>query len=179
MRLHLLLAAALFAAAVAAAQTVPKIVQIPEVPYLATSDEVAAAMLRLAGVTASDTVYDLGCGDGRIVILAAKQYNARGVGIDIDPERILQSRENADRAGVEPHVRFEINDLFAADIHDATVVMLYLLPSVNARLRPKLLKELKPGARIVSHSFEMGDWKPDKEENVDGQPIYLWIVPAK
>lgn len=176
MRLHLLLPATLLAAS---AQTVPKMVQIPEVPYLATSDEVADAMLRLAGVTSSDTVYDLGCGDGRIVILAAKQYNARGVGIDIEPERIRQSRENADRAGVEPRVHFEINDLFAADIHDATVVMLYLLPSVNERLRPKLLKELKPGARIVSHSFPMGDWKPDKEQEVDGQPIYLWIVPPK
>jgi len=177
MRRYCLLAGALFT--FAAAQTVPKMVQIPEVPYLATSDEVAAAMLRLAAVTANDTVYDLGCGDGRIVIMAAKQYNARGVGIDIDPERIRQSRENADRAGVEPRVHFEINDLFGADIHDATVVMLYLLPSVNARLRPKLVRELKPGARIVSHSFEMGDWKPDKEEKVDGQPIYLWIVPAK
>jgi cyclopropane fatty-acyl-phospholipid synthase-like methyltransferase len=160
----------------APAQTPPKL--IPEVPYVPSSTAVVEAMLRLAGVTSSDNVYDLGCGDGRIVILAAKRYKAHGVGIDINPQRIQEARANAKAALVGPRVRFEENDLFDADIHDATVVTLYLLPHVNMRLRPKLLKELKPGTRIVSHSFDMEDWKPDKEEEVDGHTIYLWTVPA-
>lgn len=179
MRIHYFVAAALIGLTVTPAQTPPKMAVIPEVPFVPSGTEVVEAMLRLAGVTTSDNVYDLGCGDGRIVILAAKQYKAHGVGIDINPQRIREARENADRAMVGPRVRFEINDLFAADIHDATVVTLYLLPSVNLRLRPKLLKELRPGTRIVSHSFDMGDWKPEKEEEVDGAPIYLWTVPAK
>ena len=153
--------------------------QIPEAPYLATSDDVAAAMLRLAGVTAHDVVYDLGCGDGRIVILAARQYGARGAGIDIDSDRIQQARARAAQAGVTPLVRFELNDLFKADIHEATVVTLYLLPQMNLRLRPKLWQELKPGTRIVSHNFDMGDWMPDKEDEVDGQKILLWTVPPR
>ncbi len=169
---------ALLGLMLAPAQTVPRMVLIPEVPYLASSTEVVDGMLKLAAVNRSDTVYDLGCGDGRIVITAAKEFNARGVGIDIDSERIRQAREKAEQAGVEPRVRFEVNDLFAADIHEATVIMLYLLPSVNVRLRPKLLKELRPGTRIVSHSFDMGEWKPDREVEVDGHPIYLWTVPA-
>ena len=160
----------------APAQAPPRLV--PEVPYVPTSAAIVEAMLRLAGVTSSDNVYDLGCGDGRIVITAAKQYKAHGVGIDINPQRIHEAQANAKAALVGPRVRFEENDLFDADIHDATVVMLYLLPHVNLRLRPKLLKELKPGTRIVSHSFDMGDWKPDKEEEVDGHTIFLWTVPA-
>jgi SAM-dependent methyltransferase len=149
-------------------------------PYVRTPDKVVSAMLKLAGVKASDIVYDLGCGDGRIVIAAAKEYGAHGVGIDIDPERIQEARENARKAGVEALVKFEVNDLFAADIHSATVVTLYLLPDVNLRLRPKLLKDLKPGTRVVSHDFQMGDWKPDKHELVDASSnIYLWRIPAK
>jgi SAM-dependent methyltransferase len=149
-------------------------------PYVRTPDKVVNAMLKLAGVKATDIVYDLGCGDGRIVIAAAQQYGAHGVGIDIDPERVQEAREYAGKAGVEALVKFEVNDLFAADIHNATVIALYLLPDVNLRLRPKLLKELKPGTRIVSHDFDMGDWKPDQHELIDaGSSIYLWRIPAK
>ena len=124
-------------------------------------------MLKLAGVTSDDVVYDLGCGDGRIVITAAKLYGAHGVGIDIDPQRIREANENAKKAGVERLVRFEENDLFKANIREASVVTLFLLTSVNARLRPKLLRELRSGTRVVSNTFEMGDWKPDKEFTVD------------
>jgi SAM-dependent methyltransferase len=148
----------------------------PEVPYVPTPPEVVDAMLKLAGVTSADRLYDLGCGDGRIVIAAAKKYGARGTGIDIDPERIEDATRNAKENGVEDKVRFIQKDLFQAEISDATVVTLYLLSSVNMRLRPKLLKELKPGTRIVSHSFDMGDWKPEKEERVNGRRIMLWIV---
>jgi ubiquinone/menaquinone biosynthesis C-methylase UbiE len=148
-------------------------------PYVATPERVVSAMLKLAVVTPSDIVYDLGCGDGRIVISAAKGYGARGIGIDLNPKRIEEARANARKAGVESLVKFEVNDLFAADIHSATVVALYLLPDVNLRLRPKLLKELKPGARVVSNSFGMGDWKPEKEQIVDGSHIYLWTIPAR
>jgi SAM-dependent methyltransferase len=149
-------------------------------PYVRTPGHVVSAMLKLADIQASDVVYDLGCGDGRIVIAAAKEYGAHGVGIDIDPERIQEARDNARKAGVEALVKFEVNDLFAADIHNATVVALYLLPDVNLRLRPKLLKELKPGTRVVSHDFHMGDWKPDRQALVDaGSRIYLWRIPGK
>jgi trans-aconitate methyltransferase len=148
-------------------------------PYVTTPDRVVAAMVKLAGVRSSDTVYDLGCGDGRIVISAAKEFGARGVGIDNNPARIQEARSNAREANVEALVKFEVNDIFDADIHAATVVMLYLLPDVNLRLRPKLLKDLKPGARVVSHSFHMGDWKPEKDEVVEGSHIYLWTIPAK
>jgi len=158
------------------AQRSPKMVRIPEIPYVATSNEVAAAMLRLAGVTDRDVVYDLGCGDGRIVIMAAQNYDAHGVGIDINPDLIRRARLNADQSGVGTSVRFEVEDLFETDLHDATVVALYLIPAMNARLRPKLLRELKAGSRIVSHNFDMGEWTPDKEEEVDGQKIYLWTI---
>ena len=141
-------------------------------------------MLKLAGVTSEDVVYDLGCGDGRIVIAAAKLYGAHGVGIDIDPQRIREANENARKAGVEGLVRFEENDLFQAKIREASVVTLFLLTSVNARLRPKLLRELRPGTRVVSNTFEMGDWKPDKEFTVDSgdegyfsKKLYLWTIP--
>lgn len=136
-------------------------------------------MLQLAGVKNNDVVYDLGCGDGRIVISAAKKYGAHGVGIDINPDRIEEARTNAHAAGVDGQVVFETQDLFDSDIRDATVVALYLLPDVNMRLRPRLLSQLRPGTRVVTHSFGMGDWKPDKEIVVDGDPIYLWTIPAK
>jgi len=178
MRTRSLLPVFLVTAALAAAQTAqPK--HPPDVPYVPSGDAVVEAMLRLAGVGSGDTVYDLGCGDGRIVIAAARSYKAHGVGIDISPERIQEARANAKRDAVEELVRFEENDLFDANIREATVVTLYLLPNVNLRLRPKLLQELKPGTRIVSHSFDMGDWKPEKQEQVDGQWIYLWTVPPR
>jgi len=156
-----------------------------DVPYVQTTDEAVAAMLKLADIKSSDVVYDLGCGDGRIVIAAAKKFGTRGVGVDIDPARIREANENAKKAGVEKLVRFEQKDLFQTDIHDANVVMLFLLNSVNLKLRPKLLRELKPGTRIVSNTFDMGDWKPDKEAAVEGtdngtflsQYLYLWRVP--
>jgi SAM-dependent methyltransferase len=172
----ILLATAPVALFMTLAQTPPKIVRIPEVPYLATSNEVASAMLRLAGVTERDIVYDLGCGDGRIVIMAAQDHQAHGVGIDINSDLIQRARINADKSGVGGNVRFEVADLFETDLHNATVVALYLIPAMNLRLRPKLLKELKPGSRIVSHNFDMGDWIPDQEEEVDGQKIYLWTI---
>jgi len=152
--------------------------QIPiNTPYVASQPRIVDAMLELANVTGSDTVYDLGCGDGRIVIAAAQEYGARGVGIDINPARIEEARANARDAGVDDRISFETNDLFDADIHSATVVALYLLPDVNLRLRPRLLRELKPGTRVVSHGFDMGDWKPDKELVVEGEHVYLWTIP--
>jgi SAM-dependent methyltransferase len=154
----------------------------PDVPYVPTPEDVVEAMLKLANVTKNDVVYDLGCGDGRIVITAAQKYGARGVGVDINPERIQDSNANAQKAGVTDRVKFVQQDLFETDFREATVVMLYLLPDVNLRLRPKLLSELKPGTRIVSHSFNMGDWEPEKEVKVQDsgreRTIYFWTVPA-
>jgi SAM-dependent methyltransferase len=158
----------------------------PDVPYVPTTVEAVQAMLRLAGVKNTDTVYDLGCGDGRIVVAAAKDFGAHAVGIDIDPVRIKEANENARKAGVDKLVRFEENDLFNADFRQASVVTLFLLPEVNLQLRPRLLKELKPGTRVVSNTFDMGDWKPDKEYTVGGEgddiglskKLYLWVVPA-
>lgn len=155
-----------------------KPMRAPDVRYEPTEPDIVSAMLKLANVRKNDVVYDLGCGDGRIVITAAQRIGARGIGIDIDPERIKEARENARKAGVERLVRFSNEDLFESKIKDATVVMLYLWPWVNLKLRPKLLKELKPGTRIVSHSHDMGDWKPEKEIEVQGDRIYLWTVPA-
>lgn len=151
----------------------------PDVPYVPTKPEVVDAMLRLANVTKSDVVYDLGCGDGRIVIAAAKDYGASGVGIDIDSERIKEANENARKAGVTDKVKFIEGDLFEQDFSRATVVTLYLLPTINLKLRPQLLEQLKPGTRIVSHSFDMGDWKPEKTINVAGSVIHFWTVPEK
>ena len=161
----------------ALAQRAPK--RQPDVWWEPTTDPVVTAMLKLGGVTKRDVVYDLGCGDGRIVIAAAKEFGARGVGIDIDPQRIDESNENARKAGVTDMVKFREEDLFESDIREATVVTLFLWPSVNMKLRPKLLKELKPGTRVVSHSHDMGDWKPDKEETVDGARLFLWIIPNR
>jgi cyclopropane fatty-acyl-phospholipid synthase-like methyltransferase len=148
-------------------------------PYVSTAPAVVDEMLNLAKPKANDVLYDLGCGDGRIVIEAAKQYGARGVGIDNNPERIREAQENARREGVTHLVQFRIGDLYDADIENATIVALYLLPDVNLRLRPKLKSELKPGARIVSHTFGMGDWKPNKKQTVDGEKIYLWKIRRK
>jgi SAM-dependent methyltransferase len=151
----------------------------PDVIFVPTPTEVVEAMLKAAKVTKNDVVYDLGCGDGRIVITAAKEYGARGIGIDIDPQRIAEARANAEKAGITDRVKFLEQDLFETDFHEATVVTLYLLPSLNLKLRPKLLKELKPGTRIVSHAFDMGDWKPEQEIDVDGRTVYLWTVPRQ
>jgi SAM-dependent methyltransferase len=148
----------------------------PEVPYVPTPEEVVAEMLRMADVDQDDVLYDLGCGDGRIVITAAKELGCRGVGIDIDPVRIQESRINASNAGVSDRVEFFQMDLFEADISQATVVTLYLLSKVNLRLRPKLFRELKPGTRVISHDFSMGEWTPEKtsviEEKVDYVPFH-------
>ena len=135
-------------------------------------------MLSLARVGPDDVVYDLGCGDGRIVIMAAKKYGARAVGIDIDPRRIAEARENARKAGVEDRVQFRQEDLFKADIGEASVVTLYLLTRVNERLQPKLLRELKPGTRIVSHDFGIGDWPPANTLRVGSSTIHYWVVPG-
>ncbi len=172
----------------------------PEVPYVSTPDEVVAEMLRIANVGKDDVVYDLGCGDGRIVITAAQMYGCRGVGIDINPERIRESRENAIKAGVSDKVKFIQIDLFEAEIREASVVTLYLLSGVNLRLRPKLFRELSPGTRVVSHEFSMGKWEPDATTSVKAEnyrdpylfnywdehiadywrthTVYLWIIPG-
>lgn len=149
----------------------------PDVRYEPSTSIITLAMLKLAKVTSKDLVYDLGCGDGRIVITAVKDFGARGVGIDIDPERIAESKENAAKAGVGKRIDFRNEDLFEADISKATVVMLYLWPWVNLKLRPKLLKELKPGTRVVSHSHNMGDWVPEKTIEIEGDEIHLWTIP--
>ncbi len=182
-----LVVATLFATAAAAQNRQPR--REPDVPFVPTTEEAVAAMLKLADVKKSDIVYDLGCGDGRIVIAAAKIYGAHAVGIDITPVRLAEANENLKKAGPEVAklVRFEENDLFQADIHEATVVTLFLLSSVNLKLRPKLLADLKPGTRVVSNTFDMGDWKPEKEFTV-GNPdeesylshhLFLWIIPAR
>ena len=148
----------------------------PDVVFVPTPNEVIEKMLELAKVTSKDVVYDLGCGDGRIVIAAAKK-GARAVGIDIDPKRISEANANAKTEKVTDKVRFIENDLFEADIGEATVVTLYLLNRLNEKLKPKLLKELKPGTRIVSHAFDMGDWKPEQTAQVGGTSVYLWRIP--
>jgi SAM-dependent methyltransferase len=179
--------AALLSAAILSGQTT-QARREPDVPFVPTTEDAVQAMLKLADVKKADVVYDLGCGDGRIAIAAVKNFGARGVGIDINPVRIKEAKENARKAGVENIVRFEENDLFLADIHEASVVTLFLLPAINLKLRPKLLQDLKPGTRVVSNTFDMGDWKPVKEINVEnpGDPdaylsrkLYLWIVPPR
>ena len=148
----------------------------PDVIFVPTPQDVVDAMLKLANVKAGDVVYDLGCGDGRIVITAAQRFGARGIGIDIDPQRIKEATANAQKAGVADKVKFMQADLFETNISDANVVTLYLLPSLNLKLQPKLMRELKAGSRVVSHSFDMGDWKPDQEQDVTGRHIYLWTI---
>jgi SAM-dependent methyltransferase len=153
-----------------------------DVPYVPTKYPVVDEMLRMADIQKSDIVYDLGCGDGRLVVGAAQKYGAHGVGFDIDPERIQESWENATKAGVKNLVQFFEQDLFQADFHEATAMTIYLLTSVNLRLRPKLLRELRPGTRLVSHNFGMGEWKPDQSSEVMvddiSHDVFLWIIPA-
>ncbi len=151
----------------------------PDVIFVPTGFDVVTQMLKLAEVTSKDIVYDLGCGDGRFVVTAARQFGARGVGIDIDPQRIQEAHELAKRTGADKQVRFIVGDLFETDISEATVVTLYLLTRLNLKLRPKLMKELQPGTRIVSHAFDMGDWKPEKTESAGSSTIYLWRIPPR
>ncbi len=153
-----------------------------DVPYVPTPQPVVEEMLRLAQPKEGETLYDLGCGDGRIIVTAAKKYKVKGIGVDIDPERIKESNENARKEGVADRVKFLEKNLFEMDFGDADVLCMYLLTSVNAKLKPKILADMKPGARVVSHAFDMGDWKPDKTVNVkesDNRTVYFWIVPAR
>jgi ribosomal protein L11 methylase PrmA len=156
---------------------------VKDVPYVPTPPEVVQRMIQLAGVKSGDVLYDLGCGDGRIVIAAVKMTGVRGVCVDIDPERIADSKRNAEAAGVTDRIRFVQGDLFKVPFTDATVMTLYLMPDVNMRLRPRLLNELKPGTRIVSHAFDMGDWTPEERVVVELQPqsyvLYRWTIPEK
>ena len=176
-----LLTAAAAAVVVTAGPAASQSAQPPLAPYMATPQEVVDRMLQMAEVTKSDVVYDLGSGDGRLVITAAKQYGARGVGIDIDPALIAQSRANARKEGVEHLVEFRQQDALTVDVSPASVVTLYLLSGANLKLRPTLQKQLKPGSRIVSHQFGMGDWVPTRTETVIDQRgtsrlLYLWII---
>jgi SAM-dependent methyltransferase len=174
-----LVAGTLFLCSSAFAQVRNKKARRPDAPFVPSILEITEAMLKLANVREGDVVYDLGSGDGRIVIIAAQKFGASGVGVEIDPALIRESRINARKAGVTRRVRFIQQDLFKTDISRATVVTLYLRPEVNLRLRPKLLRELKAGTRVVSNSFDMGDWKPDKVESVAGNAVYLWTIPPK
>lgn len=151
-----------------------------QVPYFPSTDEAVLGMLKLAGTGPNDVVYDLGCGDGRIVIAAAREFGARGVGIEIDPAPLRMAVYNAKKAGVEDRVRFVRGDLFDADIGDATVVTLFLFESLNRQLLPKLLKDLKPGTRIVAHRYGFGDaWPPQKTVQAGASTLYFWTVPAR
>ncbi|GHA79956.1 SAM-dependent methyltransferase [Cognatilysobacter bugurensis] len=151
----------------------------PDVIYVPTPQPVVDAMLEMAEVKKGDVLYDLGSGDGRIPITAAKKYGVRGTGIDINPQRIAEANENAQREGVTELVTFKEADLFKEDFSDANVVTLYLLDSLNEKLRPRLLAELKPGTRIVSHAFRMGDWEPEETRTVANSTIYRWTVPER
>ncbi len=183
----ILLVFALSAGAQTAVQQAPqapaaapqKELRAPDVIFVPTPQDVVEAMLKVAKVGKGDVLYDLGSGDGRIPITAAQKYGiARGVGIDISPERIKEANENLAKAGVGDRVRFLNADLFESDLSDATVITLYLLPTLNVKLLPKLLKELKPGTRIVSHAFDMGSWKPEQALKVEGRSVYFWTIPA-
>jgi SAM-dependent methyltransferase len=178
--LHRLLRAMAFAAllpwsATAPAQGTPKL----DVPYVPTPWEVVDKMLEVARVTGKDTLYDLGCGDGRIVVTAARKHGTRGTGVDINPQRIEEARAGARAAGVENKVRFMVGNLFETDISPATVVTLYLLPEINLRLRPRLWQQLRVGARVVSHDFDMGeDWPPQRTEKIGNKTVYYWTITA-
>ena len=152
-----------------------------DVPYVPTPETVVEKMIELAKITPQDVAYDFGCGDGRLVIAAVKAGAKRGLGVDIDPQRIKEANENAKAAGVTDKVEFQVKDLFTMDFKDATVLTMYLLPSVNMKLRPKILDEMKPGSRGVSHAFDMEDWEPEQVVTVEpgGQTVYMWTVPAK
>ena len=160
----------------ARSQALDEIARPLDVPYVPTSMPVVDAMLDMAKVGKSDVVYDLGCGDGRIVVRAAQRFGCSGVGVDLNPERVKEAKQNAKKSGVTQLTRFEVGDVFEFDFSPATVVTMYLLPSVNLKLRPRLQKELKPGTRIVSHDFHMGDWTPQATREINRSRIYLWTV---
>jgi SAM-dependent methyltransferase len=168
---------------VAAAAQEPREDKPLDAPYAPTPERVVATMLEMAGVTRNDVLYDLGSGDGRIVIAAAVRFGAAGVGIDLNPKRIRDAEVNARDAGATHLVDFVLGDIFDADLSPATVVTLYLLPDVNRRLLPKLLRELRPGTRIVSHNYGLGDWAPARHRTIEVRgtkhEVYLWIVPAR
>ncbi len=151
----------------------------PDVIYVPTPQEVVDTMLGLAKPTKNDLVYDLGCGDGRIVVTAAKKFGARGIGVDIDPQRIAEANANVRAENVGDRVKIVQGDLFEIDFKDATIVTLYLLPSLNLKLRPKLWRELKPGTRVVSHDFDMGDWVPEQKVSVASRTVYFWRITGK
>jgi trans-aconitate methyltransferase len=153
--------------------------EYPDVIFVPTPQEVVDKMLEIAKVGKDDVLYDLGSGDGRIPVTAAKRFGIRAVGIDIDPERIREANANAKKNGVTSLVQFRQENLFTTQFADATVITLYLLPDLNVKLRPRLLAELKPGTRIVSHQFDMGTWKPDRKVELNGRTIYLWTIPAR
>lgn len=157
----------------------PARTQVPDVIYVPTPYEVVDEMLRLANVKKGDVLYDLGSGDGRIPVTAAKKFGIRAVGVDIDPQRIEEAKQNAKKNGVAKLVEFRNEDLFRTRFSEATVVTLYLLPDLNVKLRPRLLAELKPGTRVVSHQFDMGTWKPDRRVELNGRTIYLWTIPPR
>lgn len=150
----------------------------PDVVYIPTPQKLVNAMLEFAKVSRTDVVYDLGCGDGRIVMTAAQRYGARGVGVDIDPQRVREASANVRAAALDGRVQIVQGDLLAVDLKNATVVALYLSMELNQKLRPKLLAELRPGSRVVSHHFDMGDWIPEQTVSVDGEKIFLWRIPA-
>jgi SAM-dependent methyltransferase len=173
----MLVAALLAVAGTASSQQQEQPARKPDVPYVPTPQPVVDKMLEIAKVGKNDVVYDLGCGDGRIVITAAKERGARGVGIDLNPQRIAEAKANAESAGVNGQVKFMVGDLFTADFSEASVVTLYLLPDVNRALRPQLWKQLKIGTRVVSHDFDMGpEWPPEKVERVGSKTIYYWTI---
>jgi len=151
----------------------------PDIGYIPTPQEVVEAMLTLVGVTKDDILYDLGSGDGRVIITAAQQFGTRGVGIDIDPNRIREAKENAQQAGVSDRVVFRQQDLFETDFSEATVVVVYLLPHLNIRIRPELFRQLKPGTRVVSHDFDMGEWHPNRVMQIhkpEESTLYYWVI---
>ncbi len=168
-------------AALPALMTNPVIAQSPglDVPYVPTPQDVVDRMLDMVKPTAKDFVMDLGCGDGRMLVTAAAKFGARGRGVDLNPVRITEATENARRANVSDKVEFIVANLFATSIREADVLTMYLLPSVNLLLRPRILDEMRPGSRIVSHAFHMADWEPDQQDEVRGRNLYHWIVPAK
>jgi 2-polyprenyl-3-methyl-5-hydroxy-6-metoxy-1,4-benzoquinol methylase len=176
---RLAVALLIFAATLAAPAAVAQNWTTIDVVYVPTPYDVVDEMLRMAGVGKGDVLYDLGSGDGRIPIAAAKNYGIRATGIDIDAELVRQAEDNARNAGVSGLVRFRQEDLFKADFREATVVTLYLQPHLNVKLRPKLWAELKPGTRVVSHQFDMGDWPPEKKLERNGRTLYFWTIPPR
>jgi hypothetical protein len=170
-----LMAVALVSIAAAAARSQPAL----DVPYVPTPQEVVDRMLQLGKVRAGEFHMDLGSGDGRIAVTSASKHGARSLGVDLNPVRIEEARANAKKAGVSDRALFELKNLFETDISKADIITMYLLPSVNLQLRPKVLRDMWPGTRIVSHAFDMGDWQPDHRESVIGRTVYLWVVPAR